>query len=255
MPLEFGNVAEYTEIFQWGLANMATKHLRETGKFHSILLRWALPWAFAFLWAGHAGAQETETPSTVELVGVMGGSKAIVSIDGALPRTMSPGQVYKGVKLVSVRENSATVTINGRPRTMRIGQNLAMGVTSSSGAVAVIMKDTNGHFQTTGSINGHSVKFMVDTGATSVSMGKSDAERMKLDLSKAEPGMSQTANGVARVYRLKLRSVKVGDIELHDVDGTVHPATDMPQVLLGMSFISRVQMTHDGDMLMFRQRF
>ncbi|MDR3353082.1 MAG: TIGR02281 family clan AA aspartic protease [Zoogloeaceae bacterium] len=212
-------------------------------------------WAGISLWAGHIGAEDD--PANVELVGVMGGSKAILAIDGAAPRTMSPGQVYRGVKLVSVRENSATVTINGKPRTVRIGQNLVMGAPagSESGATAVIMKDTNGHFQTSGSINGHGVKFLVDTGATSVSMGASDAQRMKLDLSKAEPIASQTANGVVKVFKLKLRSVKVGDIELHDVDGVVHPTVNMPQVLLGMSFISRVQMKHEGDMLIFRQRF
>jgi aspartyl protease family protein len=191
---------------------------------------------------GGAGATE------VGLVGIIG-SKAILSIDGGSPRTLSSGQEYGGVKLLSTQGDSATVTIDGKRRVIKIGQSIVDQAPSNNKAAVVMVSDARGHFQTSGTINGHSANFLVDTGASAISMGASDAKRLGLNLNNAQRGMSQTANGVTMVYRVKLDTVKVGDIVLHNVDGVVHPSQNMPIILLGMSFLSRVNMQTDGRTL------
>jgi aspartyl protease family protein len=94
----------------------------------------------------------------------------------------------------------------------------------------------------------------VDTGATLISMGISDARRIGLNYLKGQPGLSSTANGVVQVYRVKLDTVRLGDITLNNVDAVVH-GSDMPWVLLGMSFLNRLQMNRQGDELKLVKRF
>lgn len=198
------------------------------------------------LWSGVAGA------TNVGLAGVLG-SKAILVIDGSSPRTLAVGQEYGGVKLLAVQSDSVQVEIEGKRRSLRVGQN-AVGEASSGNSSLVLTSDSQGHFQTTGSINGFTIRFLVDTGATSISLGAGDAKRMGLDLSKAERGVSQTANGQTVVHRVKLATVKVGDIVMHNVDGVVH-SQEMPFALLGMSFLNRTDMQREGDTLTLKKRF
>lgn len=188
------------------------------------------------------------------LVGVMG-SKAILVIDGDAPRTMAVGQEKNGVKLVSVQEGGVTVTIDGKRRSLKVGQNVEGGGSGGGeNASVTLIADAHGHFRPTGSINGQSTRFLVDTGASAISLGASDAKRLKLDLSNARQGLSQTANGTAMVYRVRLDTVRVGDIELHNVEGVVHQQ-DMPYALLGMSFLNRVSMQREGDTMTLKKRF
>ncbi|MCX8145211.1 MAG: TIGR02281 family clan AA aspartic protease [Azovibrio sp.] len=188
----------------------------------------------------------------VGLAGILG-SKAILVIDGGAPRTLAVGQEYAGVRLLAVQGDSVQVDIDGKRRSLRVGQN-AVGEAASGNAPVVLTADGQGHFQTTGFINGVPIRFLVDTGATSISLGASDARRLGLDLSKAERGISQTANGQAVVQRIKLHTVKVGDIVVHNVDGVVH-SQDMPFALLGMSFLNRTDMQREGDTLTLKKRF
>jgi aspartyl protease family protein len=85
-------------------------------------------------------------------------------------------------------------------------------------------------------------------------MGAGDARRARIDASKGTPAMTMTANGMVRVWRVRLTSVKVGNITLRDVDATVHEH-DLPIVLLGMSFLNRMEMRRDGTSLTLTQRY
>jgi aspartyl protease family protein len=105
-----------------------------------------------------------------------------------------------------------------------------------------------------GAINGKPVQFMVDTGATNIALGANDAERIGIDYKSAPMGRSSTANGIVNVWRVKLASVRVGDVEVHDVDGLVLPVA-MPFVLLGNSFLTRFQMKRENDVMVLERRF
>ena len=133
--------------------------------------------------------------------------------------------------------------------------NLISTATSDSGNGQVILTaDERGHFVTTGNINGATVRFLVDTGATLISMGRSEARRLGINYLEGERGLSNTANGVAPVYKVKLDTVRIGEITLNNVDALVHDH-NMPWVLLGMSFLNRVEMRRDGETLTLTKRY
>jgi aspartyl protease family protein len=98
------------------------------------------------------------------------------------------------------------------------------------------------------------MRFLVDTGATLIAMGKSDASRANIDYTQGQPGMSLTANGPTRVWKVTLNSVRVGDVMLNQVEAAVHEQ-DLPIVLLGMSFLNRMDMKRDGQSMTLKKRF
>jgi len=182
--------------------------------------------------------------------------KAIVTVNGGRPKTLSVGQVGpEGGKLISATSEAAVLEIDGKRRTLTIGQGITTSFETTGRSKVVLNADGTGHFLTNGTINGGQVKFLVDTGATMVSMGVSDARRLGINYLKGERGASNTANGVATVYHVKLDSVRVGSITMTNIDGVVHENSDMPFVLLGMSFLGRLEMKHEGQTLTMMQRF
>ncbi len=194
-----------------------------------------------------AGAQN------VGLAGVMG-SKALLMINGGEPQSVAVGATLDGVKLISVQGDRVVVEIAGKKRPLRIGQH-AVGSTQAGGASTVIMQaDSRGHFYSQGNINGASVRFLIDTGATMVSLGASDARRMGLDFERGQKGMTQTANGQSLVSKIQLDTVRVGDVTLHNVDALIHQ-NDLPIALLGMSFLNRMEMQRDGNTMTLKKRF
>ncbi len=197
--------------------------------------------------AGGASAQD------VGLAGVMG-SKAMLMINGSEPQSVAVGQSLDGVKVVSVQGDQVVVEIGGRKRPLRVGQH-AIGAVAADGAGKVIMTaDNQGHFYTTGTVNGVSVRFLVDTGATMISLGASDARRIGLDFNRGQKGMTQTANGQSVVSKIQLDTVRIGDVTLHNVDALIHQ-TEMPMALLGMSFLNRMEMQRDGSTMSLKKRF
>jgi aspartyl protease family protein len=212
------------------------------------LTRYCTPLALVFcLGSGSAGAQD------VGLAGVMG-SKAMLMINGSEPQSVAVGQSLDGVKVVSVQGDQVVVEIGGRKRPLRVGQH-AIGAAAADGSGKVIMTaDNQGHFYTTGTVNGVSVRFLVDTGATMISLGASDARRIGLDFNRGQKGMTQTANGQSVVSKIQLDTVRIGDVSLHNVDALIHQ-TEMPMALLGMSFLNRMEMQRDGSTMTLKKRF
>lgn len=188
----------------------------------------------------------------VNVVGLFG-SKALVSIDGAAPRTLSIGQATpEGVKLVSVDGDAATLEIDGKRRTLKMGQHYA--TTGSSGGSITLKADGQGHFVAQGAINGASAVFLVDTGATLISIPSNEAKRMGINYYNAPRSMVGTANGATIAYKVKLDAVRVGSVTLNNVDALVLEAP-MSVTLLGMSFLNRMEMKRDGETMTLTRRF
>jgi len=189
----------------------------------------------------------------VGLAGVMG-SKAMLMINGGEPQAIPVGQSLDGVKVISIQGDQAIIEIGGKKRPLRVGQH-AIGTPSGDGSGKTILTaDGQGHFYATGTVNGTSVRFLVDTGATMVSLGAADARRIGLDASRGQRGLSNTANGQVVVTKVQLDTVRVGEITLHNVDALIHQ-TDMPMALLGMSFLNRMEMQRDGSTMTLKRRF
>lgn len=189
----------------------------------------------------------------VGLAGVLG-SKALLIVNGGEPQAVPVGQTIDGVKVIAIQGDHVIVDIGGKKRPLKIGQR-AIGNSSGGGAERITMTaDASGHFYTMGSINGTSVRFIVDTGATMISLGASDARRIGLDFKGGLKGMTNTANGQAIVSKVTLDTVRVGGITLHNVDALIHQ-TEMPIALLGMSFLNRMEMQREGDTMTLKKRF
>jgi aspartyl protease family protein len=180
--------------------------------------------------------------------------KAMVSIDGGKPRTMSAGQSIGGVKLLSANSDSAQFEIDGQRRMLTMGQSLAGNAQSSQRASVSLTADARGHFAAGGSINGYPMSFLVDTGATSISINATEARRMGLDYKSGQAGAVNTAAGVVPAWRVTFNIVKVGNITLNQVEGlVVESGLSVP--LLGMSFLNRMEMKRDGQTMTLTQRY
>lgn len=191
--------------------------------------------------------------ATVNLVGTFG-SKALLSIDGSAPRSYAVGQKpAEGITVIAVEHGTATLDIDGQRRTLQMGQHYAASSKNTNPSVT-LMADGRGHFVTQGAINGSSISFLVDTGASFIAIPASDARRMGLNYYHAPKGMVSTANGLAPAYKLKLDTVRVGSITLNNVDAMVLEGS-MPNALLGMSFLNRMQMQRDGERMTLTKRY
>ncbi len=190
----------------------------------------------------------------VGLAGLFPG-KALLTINGGPPRIVNVGATSEeGVKVLAIEGETATLEVDGKKRVLRVGQNVAAQPSGSGAQLAVMTADSAGHFMTTGTINGSTVRFLVDTGASTISLGASDARRIGIDPRRGQVAFTQTANGVTQVSRVKLDTVRVGDIVLNNVDAMVLQS-DMPVTLLGMSFLNRMEMQRNGDTMTLKKRY
>ena len=184
--------------------------------------------------------------------------KAVVTVDGGKPRTLSAGQsTPEGVKLVSATSESAVIEFNGQRQTLTTGHATRIGSAAGAGGSGqvTLMADSRGHFISTGAINGMAVRFLVDTGASSVALSVSEAKRLGINYLAGAQGRVSTANGIVPAYRVKLDNVRVGDITLNNVDAVVVDGGGLSVALLGMSFLNRTAMKRDGDTMTLVRRY
>jgi len=203
----------------------------------------------ALFLAGAAVAQSVSMSGSL-------GSNALLVIDGK-PRNVAVGSTVQGVRLVSVTGGDAVVEVQGKRFTLRLGDaqvNLGGKASEGGGKRIVLTAQGGGHFNTTGTINGKSVNFVVDTGATMVSMDQYEADRLGVDWKNGRRGMSRTANGDTPFFLTKLASVRIGDVQVYDVDAVVLP-TPMPFILLGNSYLTRFQMKRENDVMTLDLRY
>ena len=205
----------------------------------------------------------TASARDVALSGMMG-SKPLLIVDGAAPKAVAVGETYRGVKVISAASERATLESEGKRFTVRMGESpvhvggmmLANGAAEEAGdgRRIVLTQTGGGHFVTNGTVNGKAVQFIVDTGATMVALGVADAERLGLPYKQGQPVRMQTANGVSTGWRVKLDSVRIKGVQIHNVDATVAP-TNMGVALLGNSFLNRFVMTRNGDQMILERRY
>jgi len=191
----------------------------------------------------------------VSVTGLFTG-KAMISLNGGNPRMISVGQSIDGVKLISADSDTAVLEVDGKRKTLGLGQGISVGGGSSSGSQSVTLTaNSQGHFVTLGSINGATTRFVVDTGATYVSLSSAEARRLGIDYTRGERGAMSTANGVVPAYKVTLNTIRVGDISMNQVDAAVIEGGSPPVTLLGMSFLNRVEMKRDGDTMTLKKRY
>ena len=215
---------------------------------HSTTVRHAL--AATLLCALAAAAQA----QSVAFSGMLG-DKALLVIDGQA-RGVAVGSTVQGVKLVKIDGTQAQVEAGGKVSVLRLGgAAVVAGDTGGggSGQRIVLPAGSGGHYTGLGAINGHPIRFVVDTGATSVAMGADLAGQLGLDYASSTAANTMTANGAVAARRLVLNKVSVGDVTVYNVEAIVVPQS-MPMVLLGNSFLSHFQMHNDSSSLILEKK-
>ncbi|MCV2357892.1 retroviral-like aspartic protease family protein [Paucibacter sp. TC2R-5] len=204
-----------------------------------------------------AASAHGQTAGTVSFNGSLGNKAALLLIDGEA-RTVTVGSTVRGVRLVSVDESRAEVEVGGRRQSLLMGATPGRigdaGPAANAGRKIVLSAGSGGHFTSIGSINGQSTQFLVDTGATAISISQAEAERIGLNYSAGRRIMTQTANGVVPAHMMQLGSVRIGDVEVRNVEAIVIPG-HMSHVLLGNSFLTRFQMLRHNDVLTLDLRY
>lgn len=192
----------------------------------------------------------------LNVVGLFNG-KAVVAINGSAPQTISAGQTKSGVKLISADSESATFLVEGKQQTLKMGQ--AASVAGASGPAnnspVSLYADQAGHFFGNLSINGASLKYVVDTGATTVALNSGDAKFAKIDYEKGERITMSTANGEVSAYLVKLNTLKIGTIILNNVEATVNEGGSPSVVLLGMTALNHLDMKRDNSIMTLSKKY
>lgn len=202
----------------------------------------------------------TASAADISIVGLFSG-KAVIAVDGGKPRMLPAGQTSpEGIKLLSADSRAAVIEFEGQRRTLPLGSGSRISSAgpapdATSGASVTLTADTQGHYQTLGQINGGTVQFLVDTGATSIAIPSTVARQLGINYLNGQRGYTQTANGRALAYKVTFDTVKVGDITLHAVEGVVLEGDGLKIALLGMSFLNRTEMKRDGQALTLIRRY
>jgi aspartyl protease family protein len=195
-------------------------------------------------------ASQALAETRLNVVGLFSG-KALVSINGGSPESIAAGQTKNGVKLISANSESATFMVEGKRQTLKMGQ--AASVAGNAGPVnnnpVSLYADSRGHFTGNLSINGATLKYLVDTGATTVALNSGDAKFAKIDYEKGEKVPVNTANGVVTAYLVKLNTLKIGTIILNNVEAVVNEGGSPEVVLLGMSALNKMDMKRDNSIM------
>lgn len=189
----------------------------------------------------------------ISVVGLFS-NKAVLVVDGGKPKTYAAGaKIGSDIRLIAVSQTGATIDFNGKRETIAMGEHVNRAPANGRNSVT-LQADVRGHYMVQGQINGGSVQMLLDTGATMIALPASDAQRLGIDYRKGQVRYMNTANGTVPAYMVKLDRVKVGDIEINQVDAVVQER-GLPLILLGMSFLNRTEMRRDGEQMVLTKRF
>ncbi len=130
-------------------------------------------------------------------------------------------------------------------------QNTSTKVLENGSKEVVLLSSAHGHYVASGKINYQPVVFLVDTGASFVSIPEQVAQRV--GLKKEHPITASTANGNITVYTTLLEQISIGDITLYNVKADINPNMEGEEILLGMSFLRNLSVTHEDGKLTIRQ--
>ena len=190
----------------------------------------------------------------VSLIGTFGSTAAILSIGGGEPKTVKVGQSFGGVKLIAVENDRATIDAEGKRSVLVRGQTYSSRGAASGAQSVTLAVGAGGHFMADGQINGGAIRFLVDTGATTIALPASDANRLHIDYRNGRRGTTQTAGGPTPVFLVTLDTVRIGGIELQNVEAIVIEQ-GLPIALLGNSFLNRMEMRREGQTMTLTRRF
>jgi aspartyl protease family protein len=181
--------------------------------------------------------------------------KAMLTIDG-VGHFLKVGETSpEGIKLISSDSKQATIEVAGKRVKLNLSQRIAAKFTQAKAAEVKLLRHQNGHFFAGGAINGRPARFMVDTGATAIAININEARRLGIDPESGTVSTASTAGGIVKTYIINLNKVRVGSITLHNVVATIVDGDHPIQILLGNTFLSRVNMSEQGGVMVLRKKY
>lgn len=165
-------------------------------------------------------------------------------------------KVQGNMRLLAANSEKAVFEIKGRRIVLSMSESDAIrtDLPVSSGHMAQLISN-GGLYSVTGVVNGQLADFVVDTGASYVTMSPQQAQMLHLDYrSNARKIMMNTANGKSTAHVFTVKSIRIGGIELHNVEAAVMNNLASSKILLGMSFLKQVDMQHGPGMMVLKQR-
>lgn len=178
------------------------------------------------------------------------GDRAVFLMEGER-RTLKVGESAGDFKLVAVSEEGAVIETGGQRSRIALGQGYVASRSAagdSAGGRMILTPDEQGHYYGKISVNGHAERGVIDTGASTFSMPRTTANAMDIPYTLGREAQSSTANGMVRVWVVKVPKVQLGTITLYDVTATVRDVRGGP-VLIGNSVLDRFHMSRDQGML------
>ncbi|WP_137888588.1 TIGR02281 family clan AA aspartic protease [Pseudomonas sp. 2FE] len=190
----------------------------------------------------------------VRVVGLFPGA-AVLNVDG-LRKLVKVGQTGPGgVLVVSADSHGAVLRVDGVERAYSLSREYSEGFAAPTKTQLSIAKGVGGHYWIAGAVDGHPVQFLVDTGATSVALNDAQAKRLGIDYRvEGQPMMVSTASGTAKAWRITLKRVKVGGLEVLGVEAVVLEGAAPTEALLGMSFLNRVGWREEQGVLVLESK-
>ena len=183
------------------------------------------------------------------------GKKAVVQIDG-VRRTLSAGKpTPEGVVLISTDNNGAKLKVDGKVKDYVLGSSVSMNYAVPESLEEKVFADDRGMFLQTGTINGRSVEFLVDTGATSIAMNTTQAKRLGIRYRiEGKVSSVSTASGFVKAYEVKLKTVSLGSIKQRNIRAMVIDGKHPGPILLGMTFLSKLKVDTQGTVMTLIKR-
>lgn len=180
--------------------------------------------------------------------------KALLQI-GSEQKILSKGETFKGVTLQSASGRGAVVLIDGKQKELGLNQSIQQGYKKPDRSKATIFPDAQGMYFVKGRVNRKQVQFLVDTGATNITMSGDQARRIGINFRKGDIGYANTASGTVQVWHVKLNTVSIGDIKASNVDASVIAGNRPFEILLGNSFLKYTKLQRIGSTMELQQRY
>ncbi len=185
--------------------------------------------------------------------------RAMLSVNGHKAKIVRAGKAHKGVKLIRSNTSEAVIEVNGKQEVLTLnGTAILTGelgaVSSLGGGKVEIQVNQQGFFESVGSINGRRINFLVDTGANLVVLSSRQANAIGLQYLDGQRTFAATASGTSPMYAIVIPKISVGPIQLSNIEAGVIEGDFPLKPLLGMTFLSQLDMTRSGNLMTLKER-
>ncbi len=182
-------------------------------------------------------------------------NKALLMVNGE-QKLVRKGEVFNGIKLISSTARGALVGFSdGQQKMLNINQSISHGYSKRDKSKVTVYANQSGMFMVQGKINGQTTNFLLDTGATTVAISQTEADRLGLAYESSKRKYVRTASEVVPVWDIKLDHITVGDISVTNVDAVVLEGSQPNNPLLGMSFLQHLKLNRNGAVMTLEQKY